>query len=70
MLIQTVTTKDNCYDNNHSVNGSLDIDELAKKWVELLFENVLKYRNLELGNGKKVCKNNTIRQRKAPPPSK
>ncbi len=65
-----VTTNNNFYEKNQSVNGSVDIDELAKQWIELLFENVLGYRNLELGNGKNLCKNIPIRKRKASPPRK
>lgn len=47
-----------------------DIDELAKRWVELLLTHVIGTEDLELGNNKKVCKDRVVSKRKALQPRK
>lgn len=49
---------------------SRDIDELAKRWVELLLTHVIGAEDLELGNSKKVCKDRVVSKRKALQPRK
>lgn len=47
-----------------------DIDEMAKRWVELLLNHKLVNNGLELGNNKKVCKDRSVSKRKALSPRK
>jgi hypothetical protein len=57
-------------DSTDTNNKSLDIDEVAKRWVELLLASNSTAGGLELGNNKKVCKDKSVSKRKTPSPRK
>jgi hypothetical protein len=51
-------------------NKTLDIDEVAKRWVGLLLASTLTTDGLGLGNNNKVCKDKDVSKRKTPSPRK
>ena len=70
MLEQKVSTPEQVCVEKCEDSSSLDIDELAKKWVELLFNNIHKSDDVELGNNYRVCKDRVEVKRKVSPPRK
>ena len=51
---------------NAGGGSETDIDTLSKKWIELLFENVLNNDGLGLGNGKNIYNNKYTRKASRP----
>lgn len=54
-------------DSQTTTTENVNVDELAKKWVNLLFGST---DVLWLGNGIKARHNKIVQKRKAPPPRK
>lgn len=67
MLVQRDTKCVHIEDSQTTTTENVNVDELAKKWVNLLFSNT---DVLWLGNGKKARHNKFVQKRKAPPPRK
>ena len=67
MLVQRDTKCVQIEDSQTTTTENVSVDELAKKWVGLLFSST---DVLWLGNGKKARHNNIVQKRKAPPPRK
>jgi len=67
MLAQRDTKCIHIEDSQTTIKDSVDVDELAQKWVGLLFSSTA---ILGLGNGKKARHNKSVQKRKAPPPRK
>ncbi len=67
MLAQRDTKCVQIEDNQTTTTDSVNVDELAEKWVDLLFSNT---SVLRLGNNKKVCKDRSVSKRKTPSPRK
>jgi predicted Ser/Thr protein kinase len=54
-------------DSQTTTTEKVNVDELAKKWVDVLFSSTTVLR---LGNGKKARHNKIVQKRKAPSPRK
>jgi hypothetical protein len=70
MLEQKVSTLEQVSVEKCDNSSPLDIDELAKKWIELLFSSINKTEDIELGNDYRVCKDKVEVKRKVSPPRK
>lgn len=67
MLAQRDTKCVQIEDSQTITTENVNVDELAEKWVNLLFSST---DVLWLGNGKKARHNKIAQKRKAPPPRK
>jgi len=67
MLAQRDTKCIHIEDGPTTTTDTVSVDDLAKKWIDLLFSSTA---ILRLGNNKKVCKDRVVKKRKASQPRK